>query len=115
MSSVLEIEHIEWHEDAFAEIRAADYVRGALHDAGLVIAQTMADAAPHRTGSGAASIGSESVFAHGEWEEHIAWDRAHYYMGFQDLGTRFDPALHFLEDTVARYAPPLEKREGAGA
>lgn len=66
-------------------------------------AQVAGDArakAPKRTGAGAASIHAESVLDGPEITAHISWDRDHFYMSFQDLGTQTLPPLHFLEDAL---------------
>lgn len=56
--------------------------------------------APRRTGAGAASIRAESVLDGDMQTVRISWDRDHFYMSFQDVGTRYLPPLHFLEDSL---------------
>lgn len=63
--------------------------------------------APQRTGAGAASItGKIDRHAEGEVVVRVSWDRAHYYMGFQDGGTAFVPAVYFLRRAAADWGGP---------
>jgi HK97 gp10 family phage protein len=70
-----------------------------LEAAGPVVLDARAGA-PKLTGRGAASIRAESVLDGPQQTVHVSWDRDHFYMSFQDLGTSRLPALHFLEDAL---------------
>jgi HK97 gp10 family phage protein len=52
--------------------------------------------APKDTGRGAHSIHSEMILTPDEWEAVISWDREHYYMYFNERGTRYRPPHAFL-------------------
>lgn len=66
-----------------------------LRRVGKILARRAAGHAPHDTGAGAASI---DVFDDPRvvGQVDISWDDAHWYMRFQELGTKFVPAQHFL-------------------
>jgi len=70
-----------------------------LDAAGPVVTEARAGA-PKLSGRGAASIRAESVLDGPNIAVHISWDRDHFYMSFQDIGTSHLPALHFLEDAL---------------
>jgi HK97 gp10 family phage protein len=53
-------------------------------------------AAPKRTGEGAASIQAKPRIDHGEQTVRVAWDRIHFYMFFQERGTKYIDARPFL-------------------
>lgn len=73
---------------------------GLLLDAAQPAVAGARSRAPHRTGAGAESIRAEAVLDGQEQTVHISWDQAHYYMGFQDMGTSRIPARRFLEDAL---------------
>lgn len=58
------------------------------------------NAAPRRTGGGAASIRAEAVLDGDSWTAAVGWDQLHYYMIFHELGTRTLPARPFLVPAV---------------
>ena len=53
-------------------------------------------AAPKRTGEGAASIHAEEV----DGEVRVGWDRDHFYLGFFELGTSKMSARPFLRPAL---------------
>ena len=53
--------------------------------------------APKRSGLGARSIHAEDVHDGFEWTVRIGWTTERYYMRFQDEGTQYIDARHFLE------------------
>lgn len=65
------------------------------------LAEDMRAAAPKRTGAGAASIHVEDD-PDGRGLR-VSWDRKHFYMGFRDLGTRFQRGWHFAERAARRF------------
>lgn len=95
---------IKWDEAQVAALARQDYLRRALASQGGWITRTARGFAPKDTGAGAASIRTETVLEDGEWTARVSWDRAHWYMKFTDLGTKFIPAQHFLERALDRYA-----------
>ena len=68
-------------------------VEAMLADLGGRVAGVAAGLAPHRTGAGAASIRPDLA----PGGVRVSWDGAHHYMFFQDLGTKYVTAKHFLE------------------
>lgn len=72
-----------------------DVAEGLLAEADPVITAAQA-AAPKRTGEGAESIHGEIDREGGELAIRVSWDRAHYYMVFHEVGTRYLPARPFL-------------------
>lgn len=89
------------HQSEIDGLSADPEIREMLHAAAEQMVVPLAQAnAPKRTGAGAASIRSESVLDGPVWVEHISWDQDHFYMYFQDRGTRVLPARTFLEDSL---------------
>jgi HK97 gp10 family phage protein len=69
---------------------------------GWKIADLAASLAPKDSGSGAASIRAELV--KGDVPEvRVSWDRAHFYMGFIELGVLDRPAQPFLRAAAQRF------------
>jgi HK97 gp10 family phage protein len=95
---------IRWNEAELAAMARQDYIRRALAAYGGQVASTAAGDAPRRSGAGAASIHGQMVPEDGQWTARVSWDRAHFYMRMQNLGTRFLPAQHFLERALDRFA-----------
>lgn len=75
-----------------------------LNAARPTLVATARSLAPRRTGAGAASIRAEATLMADGWEVRVSWDDAHKYMRFQDKGTKYVPAKHFLEQAAATYA-----------
>lgn len=99
-------ERIEWDEWELAALARDDYIRRALAGHAGQVANIARASAPRRTGAGAASIHGETVLEAGEWTARVSWDQLHQYMRYQDLGTKYIPAQHFLEHALDRYARP---------
>jgi HK97 gp10 family phage protein len=96
-------DRLTWNERELAAIARQDYLRRALASYGGQTAAAARGEAPRRTGAGANSIAAQTVLEDGEWTARVSWDRAHYYMQFQNSGTRYLPAQHFLEHALARF------------
>lgn len=75
-------------------------VRDDLMERGRIVARRAQTAAPKLTGAGAASIATEAVLTAAGWCCDISWDRAHGYMRFTDMGTRYIQAQHYLEQAL---------------
>jgi len=73
---------------------------GSTHDmlaaASLPIVFDARARAPKKTGRGARSIHSEMILTSDEWQAVISWDQIHYYMYFNERGTRYRPPHAFL-------------------
>lgn len=57
--------------------------------------------APKRSGAGAASIQARPSRAQGA--QDVGWDKEHYYMGYQELGTVHVERKNFAGQTLATY------------
>jgi HK97 gp10 family phage protein len=88
---------IDVHDRVLDEIRYSDRVRVALLEAAEPIVASARVLAPKLTGAGSASIHSLDVPTAAGWTVRIGWDGQHYYMKFQDQGTHYIDARHFLE------------------
>lgn len=66
------------------------------------IAADATEMAPKRTGAGAASIRAEVVEDAGRLTVRVSWDRDHFYMAFQELGTSQQSARPFLRPAAER-------------
>lgn len=97
---------IDWDNTEVAALARQEYTRRALAGHAGQVTAAARPAAPRRTGAGAASIHGETVLEDGEWEARVSWDRLHWYMRIQDLGSRYVRAQHFLEHALDRYARP---------
>lgn len=85
---------------AIARFGGSTEVKVLLGKIGEQVAQQAADAAPKRSGEGAASIRAE-VDADSEGAVvRVSWDQDHFYMLFQEIGTRYQPARPFLRPAV---------------
>lgn len=91
---------------AVAELAGDPGVRAYMEQLGGQVAEAARSTAPRRTGAGAASIHAETDLGPSGWETRIGWDQLHAYMRFPDLGTRYMPADHFLEQALDRYVQP---------
>lgn len=60
--------------------------------------------APKRTGAGAASIHAEYGKDGRGWRGDVSWDAQHFYMQFQELGTRRQRARPFLRPALRMHA-----------
>ena len=80
-------------------------VKRRMLDQGWKVAEYAALLAPKRIPSagGAASIRAELVKVEGVPEVHVSWDRAHFYMGFAELGTVHQRATPFLRPAAQRF------------
>ncbi len=81
---------------AVAALGRDPQVQAMLAGLGGQVSGVAAGLAPHRTGAGAASIGPHLA----PGEVRVGWDTAHDYMRFQNLGTRYVTAKHFLEHAL---------------
>jgi HK97 gp10 family phage protein len=102
---------IDWNEAELGSIKDAEYVRSALASLGGKVGADARAAAPrsavHRgpsPGHGADSIHAETVLESDGWTVRIGWDQLHWYMKFPELGTKYQPAQHFLLHAADRYA-----------
>jgi hypothetical protein len=68
---------------AVARLAGEVTIRQAVLDRADLLVPGSRARAPKDTGAGAASIRAEPILDAGEWTAHVGWDRAHYYMGFQ--------------------------------
>lgn len=78
-----------------------------LRTAKATVVAAARDLAPRRTGEGADSIRGKLLTRDG-YRVMVSWDKTHYYMQFQDLGTIYIAGKHFLERAA-------EEFEGVGA
>ncbi|HEX6498697.1 MAG TPA: hypothetical protein VF054_06650 [Micromonosporaceae bacterium] len=78
---------------AYAELASSDDARAGVRDVGDQVARLAAYLAPKRTGAGAASIHAEMVVD----DAVVSWDRLYDYMRFQEDGTKYVRAKHFLK------------------
>lgn len=81
---------------AVAALGETPEVTSVLAEAGRLITGIAQPGAPHRTGAGAASISPDVA----PGEVRVSWDQVHHYMFFQDLGTKYVTAKHFLEHAL---------------
>ncbi|MFG3709214.1 hypothetical protein ACGF7U_31410 [Micromonospora sp. NPDC047670] len=75
----------------------------ATREAGRGVAAVARSLAPRRTGEGAASIDAWPGTGPGGPHTDVAWDQDHFYMSFQDGGTKDLPARRFMADALDRY------------
>jgi HK97 gp10 family phage protein len=75
-------------------------VTEALQRIGDEVAQRAAQAAPKRTGAGAASIHAETVTDATGTHVRVGWDSAHWYMLFSEIGTSQAAARPFLRPAL---------------
>jgi len=73
------------------------WVKDRMLEFGDLVAGNAAGHAPRRTGAGAESIHAEPVEETVGWTARVSWSTDRYYMRFQDEGTVYLPAQHFLE------------------
>jgi HK97 gp10 family phage protein len=71
---------------------------------GWDVARRAAVSAPRDSGEGAASIHPELFIVQGAPQVRVSWDRDHFYMGFQELGTVNQPARPFLRPAAYEVA-----------
>jgi HK97 gp10 family phage protein len=85
-------------------LRAGAEMRLMLQQAGDRVAQAARDTAPrgHPSHGGADSIHCETALGPTGWEAEISFDRAHYYLGFHEVGTEHMPARPFLRPALER-------------
>lgn len=72
----------------------------ALQRVGDQVAERAAQAAPKRTGEGAASIHAESVIDATGLHVRVGWDSDHWYMLFSEVGTSRAAARPFLRPAL---------------
>jgi HK97 gp10 family phage protein len=82
--------------DAVGRITRSGDVHDMLAAASLPVVFDARARAPKATGRGARSIHSAMVLTSDEWEALISWDQLHYYMYFNERGTRYRPPHAFL-------------------
>lgn len=99
---------VDLNKRAIEDLRAENFLKDfLLTESKAIIAEAMRRA-PKRTGRGAASIHAEPQLVHGEWVSQISWDRAHGYMAYQELGTRYMRPHSFLRPAIGlRAASPI--------
>lgn len=83
---------LKWNAKLARNITGSPEIAGpagrVLLDYGWQIAARAAAYARKDTGEGAKSIHPEMIMLpDGSPEVHVSWDRQHFYMGFQELGT----------------------------
>lgn len=92
------------HPEAIKQYGRSPGVHTLLGDiVGPAIAEDAAAMAPKRTGAGAASIHSELVEDASGPVVRVSWDKAHFYMGFAELGTSRQSATPFLRPAAERH------------
>lgn len=91
---------VRWNKQVVRNLTSNPEVVGpagrALLDIGWEVAKRAAAAAPRDSGDGAASIHPELFLIDGEAHVRVSWDRAHFYMGFAEVGTEHQPPRPFL-------------------
>lgn len=91
---------VKLNQAAIDALAADPYVRERLVEGAKPVVVAAQAGAPKRTGAGAASIGAEAVFVDAGWAARISWDRAHFYMRFQEYGTKTIDARPFLRPAL---------------
>jgi HK97 gp10 family phage protein len=87
---------IRLDQAAIHELVKSEGTLAALKKVGDSVAERAAQAAPKRTGEGAASIHAEEV----DGEVRVGWDRDHFYMLFAEVGTSKHAARPFLRPAL---------------
>ena len=92
---------VEWDGRALSDLRTDPGVQKYTEDVAANFARTFRSVAPHRTGEGAASIQSRASGTKGT--RRVGWDKDHFYMGYQELGTKYVRALRFASKALRQY------------
>ena len=92
------------------------YGATVLHQARQTVLATARSLAPKKSGAGAESMAASlRTDPDGSYVVRIAWDKTHYYMQFQDVGTVHVPALRFMEQAALQYGGTVIGRASSGS
>jgi HK97 gp10 family phage protein len=78
---------LKWNSRALSGIADSAPVVSHLETIGDQVGRRAQALAPRRTGAGARSIHAEVITEGSHRFVAVSWDRRHFYMGFQELGT----------------------------
>lgn len=84
------------HDDEIERLLTLEATHDMLYAQSQPIVMDARGRAPKATGRGARSIHSEMVLTTDQWEAVISWDQFHYYMYFNEAGTKERPPRPFL-------------------
>lgn len=98
---------IVWDRPAIAALKEDPELLDYLHEAAQGLADAMRAVAPRLTGAGAQSIAPRPP-ARARGAMDVGWDKAHFYMSFQNnyatLGaSHTNPNYHFAQEALERY------------
>lgn len=91
---------VDLDKHAIAELDSDDAAEDLAQDVGDRVASRARHLAPKRTGEGAASIHAETDVDDESAYADVSWDKDHYYMYFQEVGTEKMPAHPFLRPAL---------------
>jgi HK97 gp10 family phage protein len=94
---------VVYHEGAEAEFARSAEFRDFMQEVGDQVARIAAGLAPVGqpvSHGGAASIHAETNLTPKGWRARISWSKAHYYMGFSEVGTKYMEPRPFLVPAI---------------
>jgi HK97 gp10 family phage protein len=92
---------VVWDRAAITGLKTDPGVERFATEVAVSFAWTMRALAPHLTGEGAWSIQARDSSAKGA--RRVGWDKEHYYMGYQELGTKYVRGQRFVSKALRQY------------
>lgn len=92
--------HVVLNDAALRALMRTEETRDTLQSIADQVADRARQAAPKRTGEGAASIAGEVVDGVYGYEARVSWDSDHFYLLFAEVGTSSLPARPFLRPAL---------------